>query len=218
MGEGQGYHMQVSLNEFGWEAVSALSAIVLAIFGYLISRRLRMANEKTEKFALLSEFRKEIVGYSSQFFELTSIAITHCAVSDSASVEDAQRTANALSALADTGRFLFPNYVDGSGYGREKGPAFEGYRREPLDAVLAAFHALQAIEHPERCEQFLRLSKHLLEIAGQPLSKEFDPTSPRSHIIEARRSYLNSVVPSTFPREWLSQFSELYKPVSAKQQ
>ena len=47
----------------------------------------------------------------------------------------------------------------------------------------------------------------------QPPSVMYDRKSAKSVLLEARRAYMNVVVPDTFPREWDAMFKDLLGPV-----
>ena len=196
---------------FDWNAVTAISTVIIAVVGLIINRRLRLDQEKSERYALLVEFRQEILKYSSEFFRVTAKAIAESEKDEkNRDVTELLHAAASLSALLDEGRFLFPNYQTNHGIGKKKGPAFEGLRREPLDAILAAYLAMQSVCSKEDAQELRDRAYRELLRANQPFSYEFDPENATSLIIEARRSYLNSVVPLTRPREWLKQFNQLY--------
>ncbi|MGJ8594548.1 hypothetical protein [Sulfitobacter sp.] len=194
-----------------WEAISAISTIAIAFFGYLINVRLNTASKKSERYSLLVGYRSEIFGFASEFFDVTAEAISECDKEpEKRSVQKIYEISARLSAHVDKGRFLFPNYISTVKIGEEKGPAFEGLRREPLDAILSTYFAVESLKIGCDSKKLLCNAHRVLVRAQQPVSPQFDPNSATSIIIEARRSFLNSVVPNTFPREWRLQFSELF--------
>lgn len=207
--------ISIQLTTFDWGAVSAISTIAIAILGFLINQKLKQRKDRAERFGLLVEYRREIIQFSNEFLDVCADALSECLAADEkcADFERCRAVSSRLSSLADKGRFLFPNYRDESGFGSEKGPAFEGIRREPLDAILAAYYAIESVRAPEKSISYLRNSYRELVKTGQPLSKQFSYNSAASFIIEAKRAYLNSVVPETFPNEWLEEFSELLGPM-----
>ena len=208
--------MEINLGVFDWGSVAALSSIVIAILGFVINHRLHEISRRSGRHEHLAEFRKEITAFSADFLTAASEAqaFAQCIGQGAVNVDDARKKAAQLSALVDRGRFLFPNYLhENDRHGAEKGPAVEGYRREPLDAIMAAYFAMESIARPEEAERYLWRSYRELVRAGQPMKDDFNRLDPASCIFEARRSFLNSVVPSTFPREWRTSFSRLLGPV-----
>lgn len=207
--------MTVNLGTLDWNAVVAISTIAIAVIGFLINRKLNKGQEQAERYALLVQFRREMIDYASEFFSASAdaIALADLAETHGVDQEKCNIVSAELSALIDKGRFLFPNYKDGAGFGKEKGPAFEGFRREPLDAILAAFFAVESIRRPDQKQSYMRKSLREIIRANQPISREFRAENARSLIIEARRSFLNSVVPKTYPELWLQQFSDLLGPM-----
>ena len=208
-----------SLDKIGWEAVSALSGMLIAAAGFAIGYMLRRREKRSQSYTLLAEYRSEIITFSEKFFDTVSEALAVQACSEG-SAEDARefnRLSTKLSSLADTGRFLFPNDLSNDpSYGIKKGPAFAGRRRPPLRAILAAHYCVEAMKRKGGGTQ-IYLDKALAELnkTGQPLTQPVRETDPVYLLIQSRRCYLNCVLPDTFPREWLSMFSELLGPVTA---
>lgn len=208
---------EFALNKIGWEAVSAVSGVFIAIIGFMISRNLRNQEQRARKYALLAEYRKEIIAFSKEYFETVSEALS--VRNRFAETQDARaeldRLSNKLSSLVDTGRFLFPNHVPGEGAeGLHKGPAFAGRRRPPLDAILAAHYAVEAMKREGNAfGDYLNKSLTELRKTGQPLSTPVRETDPVYLLIQSRRCYLNAVVPDTFPREWTKMFTVILGPV-----
>lgn len=125
---------------------------------------------------------------------------------------------NKLSSLVDTGRFLFPNHIpDDNPEGMHKGPAFAGRRRPPLDAILAGHYAVEAMKQEgDATKVYLSKAMNELRKTGQPLSTPIRESDPVYLLIQSRRSYLNSVVPDTFPREWSKMFTVILGPVEGE--
>ncbi len=206
-----------TLRTFTWEAISALSGIAIAVIGYMIGRGLRKRELRAQKYALIGEYRREIMAFSKEFFEQVAEALS-LRDTDPRDERAARRLAaisTRLSGLADTGRFLFPNDISGpNDYGHEKGPAFAGRRRPPLDAILAAHLAVEALRRDgDKVGEFLDLAMAQLKRTGKPLKAPVRAEDPFYLLIQSRRCYLNAVVPDTFPRAWMSMFTTLLGPV-----
>lgn len=209
------------LDVVGWEGLGALSTISIAALGFLINGRLKRIDAQQKRYALLVEFRQELIAYSTRFFDLSAegIALANSVNAGDRRDHDVARVSAQLSALVDQGRFIFPNYVkETSGYGSHKGPAFAGIRREPLDAIMAAHYALEALRRNARKAEYLQDANDELAGTDLPLSRHYNPDSIRSTLMEARRCYLNAVVPDTFPREWQGMFENLFGKVSQRKQ
>ncbi len=209
--------IEITLGSIGWDAIAAVSGVLIATFGFAINKRLRRQEELTKRYALLGEYRQEIMGFSKEFFETVSEALALRARTDDPSPPTAEldRISTRLSSLVDTGRFLFPNHIPrGSAYGAKKGPAFAGFRRPPLDAILAAHFAVEAMRRSgDGAKRYLEDSIRHLKRTRQPLTEPVRDSDPVYLLIQSRRCYLNAVVPDTFPQEWLSMFSDLLGPV-----
>lgn len=207
-----------ALDIINWDAVAALTGVVIAVLGFMINSRLRRQERKSRHAALLSEYRRETIAFSRDFFETVSRALALYAVEKDRPRDDPHLTeiAARLSSLADTGRFYFPNDIGANPTGSAKGPAFAGTRRPPLEAILAAYFAVEAmrLSGPEKTEA-QDLAIDCLRETRQPFPAPRDSgPSPRFLLIQARRCYLNAVVPGTFPREWHSMFTELLGPAT----
>ncbi|WP_238368098.1 hypothetical protein [Mesobacterium pallidum] len=207
-----------ALDVINWDAIAALTGIVIAGLGFMINSRLRRQERKSRHAALLSEYRRETIAFSRDFFETVSEALALYAVEKERPRDDPQLCllAARLSSLADTGRFYFPNEMGENPTGTSKGPAFAGTRRPPLEAILAAHFAVEAMRlaGPEKREA-QDLAVECLHETRQPFPMPRDSgPSPRFLLIQARRCYLNAVVPGTFPREWHGMFEDLLGPVT----
>lgn len=197
------------LFKIDWNAISAIITFLLAIIGLVINRQISKQTKNIERFGLFVEYRKEIKEYSAVFFELVSEALAQCELNNYNKEQNYNLSviATKLSALADTGRFLFPNYNTGEhNYGHAKGPAFEGSRRPQLDAVLAAHYAVTAMCYPSGKEQdkLLLHSLSVLQKTNQPLEKPVREDNPKYLLMQSRKCFLNCTIPDTSPRFWLN--------------
>ncbi len=212
--------LEITLNSIGWDAISAISTVLIATIGFAINNRLKKQENLSKRYALLGEYRREIMSFSKEFFEVVSaaIALRRQASDANPPVDELDRISARISSLVDTGRFLYPNDVTNAGaYGEKKGPAFAGFRRPPLDAILAAHFAVEAMRRAGGgADSYLQDSMRHLRRTRQPLTEPVRGADPVYLLIQSRRCYLNSVVPDTFPREWRSMFSNLLGPVKAE--
>lgn len=204
------------ITKFPWEAISAASTIAIAFIGFEISGRVSLNEAKRSQYTLLVEYRKELMSFSEQFSALIAqaISLVDCDLGDNLKSDKASEISSKLSSLVDIGRFIFPNDVNPpNDFGREKGPAFAGARRPALDAVMAAFFVVESIRVPTESRlKLLEANRNFLR-TDQPPSVMYDRKSAKSVLLEARRAYMNVVVPDTFPREWDAMFKDLLGPV-----
>lgn len=215
------YTISIKLDQIGWDTVSAISGVIIAILGFIINRRLRRRAKQAERYALLAEYRKEIIAYSSEFFDLVAEArsLRTRSKNDDAVKAELAGISSKLSSLADTGRFLFPNdNVGKNAFGAEKGPAFEGLRRPALDAILAAHFVVEAMSRDsDEAPSYYEKALKELRRTKQPLAVPIREQDPGYLLVQCRRCYLNVVVPGTFPREWLTMFATLLGPINAEE-
>ncbi len=209
--------LNFTLDVITWEAVSALSGLMIAGVGFVISRNLRRHDRHTQRYALLGEYRREVTAFSKEYFEIVAdVLAVRDSVEDPAQVRaELERLATRLSGMVDAGRFLFPNDTSGdNAFGFEKGDAFAGRRRPALDAILAAYHAVKAMktEGDYRQEKLAEALAQLRKI-GVWLSEPIRANDPVYLLIQSRRCYLNAVVPETQPDEWRRMFSDILAPV-----
>ena len=203
---------EIALNPFDWVAVEALSGFLLALVGFLIGRGLRKREATRRSYELLSEYRGLIIDFSKEF--LGAVAEAKAAYeARGENAHDLRRASTRLSGLADTGRFIFPNDLGGEDAAdTERGPAFAGRRRPALDAILAAHFAAEAMWR-EDGRVWRAKALHELRKTGQPLSEPVVEDDATYLLGQARRCYLNAVVPTTFPREWREMFADLLGPM-----
>tara|TARA_B100002003_G_scaffold153247_1_gene142051 strand:- start:2809 stop:3459 length:651 start_codon:yes stop_codon:yes gene_type:complete len=208
----------ITLGEFGWDAVAAVSSVFIAMLGIAITVELKRRDKAAERYFILNDYRKEIIAYSAEFFEAVANALALSVDAAAGKTDHLQLkvVSMQLSALADTGRFLYPNDIEGeNSYGHEKGPAFAGRRRPPLDAILAAHFAVEAMRNAgEQREMYASMAIRELEKTRLPLELPVEQSSPEYLLIQSRRCYVNAVVPTTFPRERLEMFSSLLRPLN----
>lgn len=153
----------VALQIIDWQAVTGMSGLLIALSGLILSQILRKQQRMAQKYSLLNEYRNEVISFSRIFFEIVSDAIALRIRADAPNMEteEIDKIASRLSSLVDTGRFLFPNDIShANAFGFEKGPAYAGRRRPPLDAIPAACYAVQAMKSSNK--KYMRVS--LLEL------------------------------------------------------
>lgn len=72
-----------------------------------------------------------------------------------------------LSALIEQGRFLFPNIDKGDHYGKDKPPAYQGYRNLALDFLVASHKLLKQQPSDAANSKLELLQKHFTSIVHE---------------------------------------------------
>ena len=108
--------------------LSFLLSISVAIF-YLRDRRHAKYQVENEYINNLLKWHGEVVS------ALIKLRVMHSHGQPSTPNDDLAR----LSALIEQGRFFFPNIDRLDGYGRDKPPAYRGYRNLALDFLVASY-------------------------------------------------------------------------------
>ena len=181
-----------------------------------IAEQEAIARERaSQKRAVLIEFRSEVIDFSARFIDLTSEALADIELHEAGkSRGDGTRifdTKRKLSAILDEGRFLFPNVdKEGLGLAAVKGEVFDGYRRPELNMIYAVYCCTEALVQTgsaadEKLDEAYRwvaaVNRKILRIDPTARFPEAKPDGKKV-IIEARRAFLNLVVPQTLPDEW----------------
>lgn len=110
--------------------VTSLIAIIGGIYAILTN---------TKKYELTENYRKEILEWYTSVVKVMINIIHFCENGDFYTNEFSSEKIDMLSqlsALAEIGRFYFPNVIRGNGYGNEKPPAYRGSRHIVLEFAL----------------------------------------------------------------------------------
>ena len=163
--------MSWGVNE--WVAVlSAIVAVVSFGLNWLVVRRQTELQYET----LRAEMDAEVIAWTHEAIDQVSQAIALARGRGATySVEEMRRlsfeTCQRLSSIADRGRLFFPNESPET-HGRDKEPAFQGYRPPILDAVVFASTRIGRLEtaqtEPDKdAAEFLAKCRRLLVSEAQ---------------------------------------------------
>lgn len=111
-------------------AVTIVISIIAAIYAIV---------SNTKRFELTEDYRRELISWYKSVVDIM-IAIIHYSesgifMSEDFSKEKARSLAQ-LSALAELGRFYFPNIIKKDRFGNHKVSAYKGYRHIVLEFVI----------------------------------------------------------------------------------
>lgn len=110
--------------------VTVIIAIIGGIYGIVSS---------TKKYELTEEYKRELLEWYKHVVE-TMILIIHLVSNDCWNgdqfLERKIELLSDLSALAERGRFYFPNIIQNDDYGINKLPAYQGHRNSVIDFII----------------------------------------------------------------------------------
>ena len=148
-----------------WSDYIALGALFFSVTAFFIS-----IVTNTKKYELSSAHRQELLNWHNETIE-TLITLKLQIQHDN---YDKISTMSKLSTLIEQGRFYFPNVDKGDGFGKEKPPAYGGYRDIALEFLVYSYNTFQredAHEYTQHLEQLQRLFT----------SRIFSVLEPRKH-------------------------------------
>ncbi len=133
--------------------ISLLVSITLAFF-YVRDRR-------HAKYQLENEYTNGLLEWHGNVVEvLIALRIKHSGVKTDEILDLLAR----LSALIEQGRFFFPNIDKEDFFGKEKPPAYRGYRNLALDFLVASYNLFNSEVSPSEIEQAEILQRHFTSI------------------------------------------------------
>lgn len=109
-----------------------------------MNQRIQAAKWKKEYFSDLLKWSDEAILILSEGLHLCDLDPQKCEQGRFFETRHCLRVK--ISAQIDRGRWFFPNYA-AEEYGQHKEPAFRGYRRGVLDALVRAYRALTALNY-----------------------------------------------------------------------
>lgn len=119
-----------------------------------------------------SEYRKEILLWYNRCIEnLKFLEIVESLKKNELLAE--------LSALIEEGRFFFPNIDIGDGFGKEKLPAYQGYRCHVLDYLVEYYDLMQSEQSS---------SQRLMELQRRFTSSVFSLLQPKKYIKKMQKT------------------------------
>lgn len=119
--------------------------LIVAIIGIIVTSLIAVTGgiyaiiTNTKKYELTESFRQEILEWYSSVVKVMINIIHFCENGDFYANERSSEKAemlSQLSALAEIGRFYFPNVIKKDGFGNEKPSAYRGTRHVVLEFIL----------------------------------------------------------------------------------
>ncbi|KIY40530.1 hypothetical protein TZ03_10260 [Pseudomonas sp. 10-1B] len=140
--------------------VSILSLILASGTAYFLIKDRRQA-----RYQLKETFIKDLLAWHNEVVVLLVRLGTYGVYVDR---RDKQHDLCLLSAAIEQGRFLFPNIIEGDGFGAGKPLAYRGYRNLTLEFLIGAYAACnQDPIDSELCEKYRRLFTSMVyEVIG----------------------------------------------------
>lgn len=134
-------------------ALSLALSTCLAVF-YFRDRR-------AAKFALTNGYSSALLDWHAKVIELL---ISARYLDRPRTSEEHQKDLAHLSALIEQGRFLFPNIDKGDSFGKDKPPAYQGYRNLALDFLVASYNLLRGQPSKEANLKLELLQRHFTSV------------------------------------------------------
>lgn len=138
----------------GIVAVLSLALSTGLAFFYIRDRR-------AARFALTNEYSTALLEWHARVIE--QLIVARCVNKDRNS-EGHQNDLAHLSALIEQGRFMFPNINKGDEFGKEKPPAYQGYRNLALDFLVASYNLLRDPPSDETRLKLELLQRHFTSV------------------------------------------------------
>ncbi len=140
------------LGDIGWDTINTVATLIIAVVGGLIGWYLGRAGRRQARFVALTEYRREIVAFANAAIAAMDRGAA-LARTDPQRCADFWERRNALtseiSTLVDQGRFFFPDIaVEALGRTGDAPPG-TGVRDAVLNRLVAARHALRALDTGE---------------------------------------------------------------------
>jgi hypothetical protein len=122
------------------QETNALIANIMAGISLAVSLVLAeyyIRDRQITKFAVESGYISDLLKWSNRVLEVLGWLRFAAETREQGRLAELR---NELSVLIDQGRFFFPNIDKGDGFGRQKPPAFRGYRNLALDFLVAVYN------------------------------------------------------------------------------
>ena len=120
-----------------------------------------LRDRRAAKFGLAAEYASALLEWHAKVVE--QLIAARC-LNRPRESEDHQKDLARLSAMIEQGRFMFPNIDKGDGFGREKPPAYQGYRNLALDFLVASYNLLRAQPSEEGRLKLELLQRHFTSV------------------------------------------------------
>ena len=148
---------------------TALVANIVAGFSLVVSAVLAVVYIRDRRhavFAIENEYAKELL----EWHEEVVGTLLELRISDQNKRPGEYECAlSRLSALIEQGRVYFPNIDRGDGFGKDKPPAYRGYRNLALDLLVGSFNIYSESLTPELEKHVEILQRHFTSIVFEIL-------------------------------------------------
>src|SRR5260370_37839018 len=137
---------RISLTAAAVSFFSMLGTVAFAAINFRrerLNQRMQFAKLQQDYFASLRAWADQITDLLSEAIHFAELDPQRCA--DGGCFEQRNRIRVALSSLIDRGRFFFPN-LHTDQHGQHKERAFQGYRQEVLNSLVAAYRAATRLD------------------------------------------------------------------------
>jgi len=137
-------------------SISAIALVVSVVVGFFYFRDRRHA-----RYAIESEYVSKLLTWHGDAVE---VLIRLKSSSTHRGSEGRKTDLSKLSALIEQGRFFFPNILADGEYGKDKPPAYRGYRNLALDMLVASYNLHQKVDAANHLRQAETLHRHFTSI------------------------------------------------------
>jgi len=153
-------------------AISAIALFISVIVGifYFLDR-------KHAKFSIESEYVSRLLTWHG---EVVEVLIRLKVTSNKHDSESRENDLCKLSSLIEQGRFFFPNIQANGEFGKEKPPAYRGYRNLALDLLVASYNLHHKPDASNHFQQSETLQRHFTSIV-------YDVVNPEKRLEEIRK-------------------------------
>lgn len=138
---------QISLTAAAIALSSALSVTVFAIVNYRrerLNQRMQFSKLQQDYFATLRTWADQVSDLLSDAVHFSELDPQRCP--DGFFFERRNRLRTSISSMIDRGRWFFPN-LHSDKVGQHKEQAFQGYRQEVLNSLVAAYDATTGLDY-----------------------------------------------------------------------
>lgn len=136
--------------------ISGLALLVSLVVGFFY-----FLDRKHAKYAIESEHVSRLLTWHGEVVEVLMRLKASSAAHGS---EARQDNLCRLSALIEQGRFFFPNIKVEEGFGKDKPPAYRGYRNLALDMLVASYNLHQKSDAANHLRQAETLHRNFTSI------------------------------------------------------
>lgn len=156
------------------ESVIAVLGIVVTVLIAVIGGVYAIVTN-TKKYELTENYRKELLRWYTAVVGVMIRIIHYSERGEFDSSEFSRQKTDMLSqlsALAETGRFYFPNVIKKDGFGFQKPSAYQGYRHINLEFMLYFYHVASSYGDKDHIDLLWQLERNFTSVI-------FDMIEPR---------------------------------------